>query len=96
MILNRESYDLPSFNNYSSGNSDCYEDEMLTGIKTGTYCSLRNIADLSNVVNARIKSIYPNVLNPCVDCNDVNTPFYPRGSNYFHRTITVMWTHIKH
>ena len=92
IIMHRSDYGIELYEKYSG--ADNFEGEVVSFIKSRTYSSLRHIAALANVLNVNIRSVYPDVENPCVKVNELNQVFTPDTNTKCNSEYVIMWTHL--
>ena len=80
IIRNRSEYDIPLHSNYADVTSGTFEEDVVNCIKSGTYSSLRHVAALSGVLGCKINSVYPEVINSCVNRKDLHRVFATKAT----------------
>lgn len=90
-IENRKDYDTSFYRNYNSSELNSFEDAVLSTTRNSTYSGLMHMAALSNILKAKIRSVYPGVSHCGINLDAMNMTF---GADY-SKSITVMWTHME-
>ena len=80
IIRNRSEYDITLHSNYADVTSGTFEEDVVNSIKSGTYSSLRHVAALLGVLGCKINSVYPEVINSCVNRKDLHRVFATKAT----------------
>ena len=80
IIRNRSEYDITLHSNYADVTSGTFEEDVVNSMKSGTYSSLRHVAALSGVLGCKINSVYPEVINSCVNRKDLHRVFATKAT----------------